>query len=379
MIRRKSRQLISRILWFNPEEEGQVGAVDTNQTSQAAEPAIEEPSQGSEEARPDSRQEVRPPRKEEQPLPRVKVPSVPLVLERPSPAPTPAKRGLGPTELYTTYFGFAARPFALTPDPDFLFWPPAHQRAYTMLEYGIATHAPITLISGEVGAGKTTLLLHLIRSLGPEVRVGLISNPNGSRNELLRWVLQALDQPADRDESYVDLFSRFQSFVVSEYAAGRNVVLVFDEAQNLSAESLEELRMFININSGKDELLQLVLVGQPELRDMVCRPDMRQFAQRVAASYHLTAMDLKTIRAYIPHRLKAVGCERRIFSPSAVKLIFDASAGVPRLVNQLCDLALVYSYGKGKQTVTNATVQQVLNDGAFFSAGTQRQPSEREA
>jgi general secretion pathway protein A len=329
MIRGRSRKLLSRILWINPEAEDAAALVT--------------------------------------PIPR----DPPELLSGPQRTvrgkSRPETAAPAQTDLYTAHFGLSARPFALTPDPDFLFWPAAHQRAYTMLEYGVTTHAPITLITGDVGAGKTTLLLHLIRSLGPEVRVGLVSNPNGSRSELLRWVLQALDQSADLNDSYVDLFSRFQNFVISEYASGRRVVLIFDEAQNLSTEALEELRMFININSGKDELLQLVLIGQPELRDMVSRPDMRQFAQRVSASYHLTAMDLKTVRAYIPHRLKTVGCERKLFSPSAIRLIFDATRGVPRLVNQLCDLSLVYAFSKGKLAVSKATVQSVLNDGAFFA------------
>jgi general secretion pathway protein A len=270
-------------------------------------------------------------------------------------------------DIYTEHFGLTARPFALTPDPEFLFWPPAHKRAYTMLEYGVMTHSPITLITGDIGAGKTTLLLHLMRSLGPEVRVGLISNPNGARAELLRWVLMALDQPAGMTENYVDLFSRFQTFLINEYASRRRVVLIFDESQNLSAEALEELRMFTNINSGKDELLQLVLVGQPELREVIARPEMRQFAQRVAANYHLTAMDLRTVRSYIPHRLKVAGRDGKVFSTPAIDLIYQTTGGVPRLVNQLCDLSMVYAFSKGKQAVSAATVQQVLDDGVFFA------------
>ncbi len=270
-------------------------------------------------------------------------------------------------DIYTQHFGLTARPFALTPDPDFLFWPPAHRRAYTMLEYGVMTHSPITLITGEIGAGKTTLLHHLMRSLGPEVRVGLISNPNGARAELLRWVLMALDQPAGLNESYVDLFSRFQTFLISEYASRRRVVLIFDEAQNLSAEALEELRMFTNINSGKDELLQLVLVGQPELRTVIAQPDMRQFAQRVSANFHLTPMDQRTVRGYVPHRLKIAGRDRPVFSKPAIDLIYQTTRGVPRLVNQLCDLSMVYAFSKGKQTVSEATVQLVLDDGVFFA------------
>ncbi len=275
--------------------------------------------------------------------------------------------GRGTPDLYTAHFGLTTRPFALAPDPDFLFWLPAHKRAYAMLEYGVMTHSPITLITGEVGAGKTTLLLHLMRSLGPEICVGLISNPSGARSELLRWVLMALGQPIAVDQSYVDLFASFQALLISEYAAGRRVMLIFDEAQNLSIEALEELRMLTNINSGKDELLQLVLVGQPELRDIIDQPNMRQFAQRIAANFHLTAMDRKTVRAYVAHRLKVAGRDDRIFTTPSVDLIHERTGGVPRLVNQLCDLSLVYAFSKGRKSVTALTVQQVLDDGVFFA------------
>jgi type II secretory pathway predicted ATPase ExeA len=177
----------------------------------------------------------------------------------------------------------------------------------------------------------------------------------------------SLDQPAGLDDSYVDLFSRFQAFLIDEYAAGRRVVLIFDEAQNLSREALEELRMFTNINSGKDELLQLVLVGQPELRDIVTQPNMRQFAQRVASNFHLTAMDRATVHAYVAHRMKIAGRARRVFSEAALDLVFDKTGGVPRLVNQLCDLSLVYAFTKGRKLVGEETVQQVLDDGVFFA------------
>ena len=272
-------------------------------------------------------------------------------------------------DLYTGHFGLTERSFTLLPDPEFLFWSAPHQRAYAMLDYGIITRAPITLITGEVGAGKTTLLHHLLKSVGDDVRIGLISNAHGDRGELLRWVLMALGQPAPRGAGYVDLFAQFQSFLIAEYAAGHRVILVFDEAQNLSRESLEELRMFTNINSGKDELLQLVLVGQPELRDMVQRRDLTQFAQRVAASVHLPAMDMPTVRAYIRHRLAVAGATENLFSPSACDMVHDATGGVPRLINQLCDLSMVYAYTKGVRRVLRLTVQQVLEDGVFFGGG----------
>ncbi|MDX5350280.1 MAG: AAA family ATPase [Paracoccaceae bacterium] len=280
-----------------------------------------------------------------------------------------SQTGTAAPGVYDRHFGLTARPFALAPDPDALFWTPAHRRAYAMLEYGIMTQAPITLITGEVGSGKTTLLHHLLRSMEDGVKVGLVSNPNGSRAELLRWVLLSLGEPAGPDETYVDLFSRFQDFLIAEYAAGRRVVLIFDEAQNLGRKALEELRMFTNINAGKDVLLQLVLVGQPELRDIVNRPDMRQFAQRVSSSFHLGTMDRKTVRAYIDHRLRIVGMKRRIFDDAAVSLIHEVSRGVPRLVNQLCDLAMVYAYSSGRKRVKEAHVRQVLDDGTLFAVG----------
>ena len=272
-------------------------------------------------------------------------------------------------EIYTAHFGLTERPFSLVPDPDFLFWSEPHRRAYAMLEYGLLTKAPITLITGEVGAGKTTLLHQLLRSVGPEVCVGMIANAHGDRGELLRWVLLALNQTAAPGASYVDLFGQFQNFLISEYAQGRRVILIFDEAQNLSRESLEELRMFTNINSNKDELLQLVLVGQPELRDLVRRPDLTQFAQRVAASFHLSSMDAATVRAYINHRMMVAGNDSGVFSLSASDMIHEATGGVPRLVNQLCDLALVYAYSRNLRRVVRLTVQQVIDDGVFFGGG----------
>ncbi len=280
-----------------------------------------------------------------------------------------AKTMASALDLYNDHFGLAERPFSLLPDPDFLFWSPAHRRAYTMLEYGILTCAPITLITGEVGAGKTTLVQHLLKTIDERVKIGLISNAHGSRGELLRWVLMSLGQTAPHEATYVDLFAAFQTYLIEEYARGNRVILIFDEAQNLSRDALEELRMFTNINANKDELLQLVLVGQPELRDIVRRPDMRQFAQRVAANFHLSAMDGPTVRAYIHHRLKVAGLDRNVFSRAATDLIFAVTGGIPRLVNQLCDLSMVYTFTKNQKIIMSQTVQRVLDDGAFFASG----------
>ena len=270
-------------------------------------------------------------------------------------------------DIYTDFYGLSARPFAIAPDPDLIFWSSAHKRAYSLLEYGVITRAPITLITGDVGTGKTVLIQHLLRAADEDVTYGLISNAQGGRDELLRWVLLALGQPAESGDTYVDLYARFEEHLVAEYAAGRRVVLVFDEAQNLTEESLEEVRMFTNINTGTDELLQVVLVGLPELRERILRPALRAFSQRVSAAFHIPAMDAATTAAYIAHRLNCVGGQAPLFTQDAVEMIHDQARGVPRLTNQLCDFAMVYAFSKGSPEVDRMTVQQVLRDGVFFA------------
>ncbi len=268
----------------------------------------------------------------------------------------------GTLKIYDDHFGLTERPFTLLPDPDFLYWSDNHTRAYAMLEYGMLTHAPLTVITGEIGAGKTTLLRHLLRSLPEEFTVGLISNAQGNRGELLHWVLMALGVPTSSNASYVELFALFQDFLIEEYAAGRRTMLIFDEAQNLAVETLEELRMFSNINADKDELIQMVLVGQPELRDLIAQPRLVQFAQRIAAEYHLPGMTAEQVQDYINHRLSVAGADHEIFTPAACECVYQASRGVPRLVNQICDYALVYAFTDGKDIVDAAVIEQVATD-----------------
>jgi type II secretory pathway predicted ATPase ExeA len=272
--------------------------------------------------------------------------------------------------LYNDHFGFRERPFSLSPDPDFLFWSPAHKRAYAVLEYGLMTHAPLTVVTGEVGTGKTTLVQALLRQVDVAMTVGLISNAQGDRGDLLRWVLNALDVACDARADYVTLFQQFQDFVVAEYAAGRHVVLIVDEAQNLGLETLEELRMLTNINAGKDEVLQIMLVGQPELRDLIRQPRLRQFAQRVTAVYHLDPMDLSTTRHYIRHRLHHAGGQGDEISPSAITFIHNEADGIPRVVNKLCDLSLVYAASADKPQVGLAIVKELIRDGLNLKTAT---------
>lgn len=273
-------------------------------------------------------------------------------------------------DMYAGFFGLARRPFTLVPDPEFLFWSPQHRRAFAVLEFGVLSRAPITLITGDVGAGKTTLLHALMGRLTGELRVGMVSNAQGDRGELLQWSMNALGMEIDRNETYVQMFRRLQDMLVADYAAGRRVVLIFDEAQNLSKKGLEELRMLTNINSNQDELLQLILVGQPELREVVLSPDMRQMAQRVAASFHLERLDCEGTTQFIAHRLRKAGGTGGEISETATQYVHAATDGIPRLINQLCDLCMLYAWSDNLRVVSEDVVERVIEDGVFFGGGT---------
>jgi type II secretory pathway predicted ATPase ExeA len=282
-------------------------------------------------------------------------------------------RGMPSAAFFSEHFGLRERPFTLLPDPDFLYWSKAHRRAYTVLEYGVMSRAPITVITGEVGAGKTTLLQKLLRDFDDKTVVGLISNAQGGRGDLLQWALNALDVPGETGSDYVSKHQALQNFLIENYATGKRVVLIIDEAQNISREGLEELRMMTNINAGKDELLQLILVGQPELRELISGHDMRQFAQRVMASFHLPNMDLETTEAYVRHRLIHAGGTGQEFTRGAIALIHRYSNGVPRLVNKYADFAMVYAASSDRKSVDEMTVCEVNADDLFVLPGMRRE------
>lgn len=262
--------------------------------------------------------------------------------------------------MYEEFYQLDSRPFTASPDPRFIYWTEGHLLAYTMLRYGVITNALITVVTGAIGAGKTTLLRQFMQEVPNDYRVGLISNLKGGRGELLQWVFMALDEPCGED-SYVNLFRRFQDLVVSTYANGKRVLLIIDEAQNLPVEMLEELRMLSNINTDGDELLQIILIGQPELRQTLARPDLVQFAQRISADFHLDTLSAEETENYIVHRLTIVGAKWRIFPSVTCSLIHQATKGVPRLINILCDLCLVYGFSAEKRVIDEALLREFIN------------------
>ncbi|MEL6212383.1 MAG: AAA family ATPase, partial [Pseudomonadota bacterium] len=215
--------------------------------------------------------------------------------------------------MYEEFFGLNEKPFSIQPDPSFLYWGRSHRLAYAMLEYGVLNHAGISIITGEIGCGKTTLIHRLLDQLSDTHTIALLSNIQAGRGDLLSWVLMGFGQSFS-GKSHVELFAELQNFFISEYAKGRRVVLIIDEAQNLSVDMLEEIRMLSNINAGKDQLLQLILVGQPELKNLLNRGDMLQLAQRVGSDFHLTPLSREEVDAYIDTRLSIAGGSRRIFS-----------------------------------------------------------------
>jgi general secretion pathway protein A len=263
--------------------------------------------------------------------------------------------------MYERHFGFHTKPFALTPDPEFLYPSRQHAMAMTMLEYGLESQAAFSLLTGDIGSGKTTLVRRLLRGLGNQVAVGLISNTHERFRSIHGWALSALGiVPAD--DSEIVKYEALVDFFIGEYGKGRRTLLILDEAQNLSVEVLEELRLLSNVNSEKDLVLQILLVGQPELRDKLCRPELRQFAQRVSVDFHLRPLDYEETHAYVRHRLTVAGGRATIFLPEAIEFVYARTNGVPRLLNQLCDLALVYAFAEGKRSVDAELIAQVVCD-----------------
>lgn len=260
--------------------------------------------------------------------------------------------------MYEEFYGLREKPFSILPDPDLIYWGHNHRLAFAMLEFGVVNSAGFTVITGEIGSGKTTLVRYLLRRLDPRFAVGLISNTPGGPDGLLRWVMMSLNQPSE--DPYRILFQKFNQLLRYEYQKGRRTILIVDEAQNLGVDALEELRMLTNINVDKHQLLQIILVGQPQLRDILRSPRLVQFAQRVSSDFHLRPLSGDEVAKYINYRLAAVGARYQLFTPEACELIAKSSRGIPRTINILCDTALVYGFAADVDQVGPDLVRQVI-------------------
>lgn len=281
--------------------------------------------------------------------------------------------------MYEAFYKLHTKPFSLLPDPAFLYLSEKHRMALSVLEYGLSNQAGFTVITGDIGTGKTTLIRQLLNHIANDTTVGLITNTHRHFGELLRWILLAFNMDHVGDDQ-VELYRAFVDFMIDEYAHNRRTVLIIDEAQNLSQEALEELQTLSNVNADENQLLQIMLVGRPELRDTLCRPDLAQFAQRIAADYRLTPLEVLDTREYIRHRLEAGGGRRELFEDAACAVVHHYSSGIPRLINLLCDAALVYGFADQCETINEELVTDVACDkqkgGMFPAAKTTAQPRE---
>ncbi len=240
--------------------------------------------------------------------------------------------------MYKRFFALNERPFSLLPDPDFLFLSDKHRAALDLLELTLHNECGFCVISGDIGAGKTSLVRELLRRLGDEVKVGLVSNTHASFGELMQWILAAFGLQVHSDDR-LELHRRFVEFLIQGYADNKRTLLIIDEAQNLSVAAMEELRMLSNLNSDKDLVLQVILVGQSELREKLRRPELAQFAQRVALNYHLSALDAGETGQYIVHRVMHAGGKAELFGADACLSIHRGYGGgstprQPRLRSQ---------------------------------------------
>ena len=273
--------------------------------------------------------------------------------------------------MYNHFYGFRENPFSLLPDPDFLYVSQKHGTGLNLLELAILNQSGFCVISGEIGTGKTTIVRELLNRLDDHVRVGLITNTHASFNDLLKWILAAFELKVESDEG-VFMHRQFTDFVTGQFNAGRHTLLIIDEAQNLSVAALEQLRMLSNINSGSNLLLQVILVGQRELRENLKRSELEQFAQRISIDYFLAPLNESETTAYIEHRVSHAGGNNPLFDSKACAQIYRYSHGIPRVINRLCDLSLVYGYAENVRTIGAELVEAVVNKQKIDKTGVNR-------
>ena len=263
--------------------------------------------------------------------------------------------------MYENYYGLKEKPFSIQPDPQYLFLSKRHNLAYTMLEYSLQNHAGYTVICGDIGCGKTTLIHHLINNYHYELKVGFLYNTPPHVEDIMQWVMMAFELPYE-GLADIEMHKQFQDFLVKNFTSGKKAILIIDEAQNLTMAALEALRMLSNISVYKHQLLQVILVGQPELKLMLMEPELEQFNQRVSVEFYLTALKPTEIKSYIQHRIKVAGRNKELFTDAAYERIAEESQGIPRKINILCDLVLVYGFSSKASKIDVDLVNEVIED-----------------
>lgn len=263
--------------------------------------------------------------------------------------------------MYESFYGLHTHPFSLIPDAKVLFLGSQHKTALNLLEYGLFNRAVFTVITGEPGTGKTTLLNAMLESSQHQMTTGILSHTHTGLGSVMPWVLMAFGLDGKGMDG-IELFKTFTAFLTREHERRRRVVLVVDEAQNLGPAMLEELRLLSNVNDGRRQPLQIILSGQPALRGVLQRGDLIQFAQRISIDYHLLPFTEGETPAYIAHRVSIAGGGERIFTDQACLAVHRLTGGNPRLINQVCDLSLVYGYAEQSSWVTAGIVWKAAND-----------------
>jgi len=266
--------------------------------------------------------------------------------------------------MYTSHFGLTEAPFSLTPNPRYLYMSERHREGLAHLLYGIQQPGGFVQLTGEVGTGKTTLCRCLLEHLPPEVDIALILNPRLSVVEFLAAACDELHvvYPATADPSVKVLVDALHGYLLRAHAQGRRTVLIIDEAQNLDVEVLEQIRLLTNLETPAEKLLQIILIGQPELMRLLERQDLRQLAQRITARYHLLPFSAPDTYAYVGHRLKVAGGNEALFTRAALWWVRRSSGGVPRVINVLCDRALLGTYAHDRRRVGAATVRRAARE-----------------
>ena len=264
--------------------------------------------------------------------------------------------------MYESFYGFKEKPFDLHPDPDYLYMSREHENTYTHLEYAIVENKGFVVVTGEIGSGKTTLTNYLLNKISEDIQVGLINNTNIQPAEFLNMVCKEFElDPKTNDKS--ELIDIFSGYLIDQFAAGERVVLIVDEAQNLTNDTMEEIRMLSNIETEKHHLIQIILVGQPELKFKLQQSNLKQFAQRVTVHCHLKGLEKDEVAQYINHRLEVGGNNNPdLFDKETIEHIAAYSRGIPRLINVLCDSALVYGFADELKTIGRNVVDTVYEE-----------------